>query len=187
MPNRFRVYQCVIMSLSNVCLIIDFDGFFVNKKFYVREMGFYSLTKNVCGSYRFKLNHLVKKLTDKDWKCIRYCSKYIHGLSFRKLPGEQDIFNLNFLTALVRIEYEQSKRQNKFLVAFKGGHVEKDLLQKMGYPYVNLENFGCPKFDFLPWPEVPDCGYHKKLKKGETVHCPQVECVAFAEWVKENL
>ena len=31
------------------------------------------------------------------------------------------------------------------VVAYKGGHVEKDLLNKLNIPCLNLETWGCPK------------------------------------------
>lgn len=179
------------MSLANVCLVIDFDGFFIQKKFHVREMGFASLTTEFKGSYRFKLDHLADRATDKDWRTIRYCTNYIHGLSLKSLPGEKNPFDEEFLKILLKLEYKEAKTAEKYLVAFKGGHVERDVLEELEIPYVNLEDFGCPKFDCLEHflkPVVKDCGYHKKLRnEGATAHCPRIECFFFAEWVKNEL
>ena len=36
------------------------------------------------------------------------------------------------------------------VVAYKGGTLEKKLLIQLQIPYVNLEDFGCPKFEYLP-------------------------------------
>ena len=40
-------------------------------------------------------------------------------------------------------------------IAYKGGHYEKDLLNSLSIPAVNLESFGCPKaeklFDQIIW------------------------------------
>ena len=33
------------------------------------------------------------------------------------------------------------------MVAYKGGHVEKDLLNKLNIPYLDLETWGCPKYE----------------------------------------
>ena len=47
-------------------------------------------------------------------------------------------------------------------IAYKGGHYEKDLLKHIHVPSINLEDFGCPKaeflFDQLVWLET--CGNH---------------------------
>lgn len=178
------------MSLSDVCLIIDFDGFFINKKFHVREMGFISLTSPWDrGCYRFSLGHLAEQATHKDWKTINHCTKFIHGLTLERWPGE-DVYSDQSLKLIVQEEYRKAATDEKYLVAYKGGHVEKDILEELDIPCVNLENFGCPKFEHLRHPlksVVRDCGYHKKLKNGDTAHCARVECFFFSEWVNDQL
>lgn len=178
------------MSPSNVCLVIDFDGFHLDKKFHVREMGFTSLTSDYKGCHRFKLDHLADRATPKDWKTIDYCTDRVHGLTLGSWPGEH-LFREETLRQLVQIEYEEARTFEKYLVAFKGGHVERDLLEELQIPHVDLEDFGCPKFDDLQHPMksmLKDCGYHRKLKRaGAVAHCAKVECFLFAEWVKGEL
>ena len=69
------------------------------------------------------------------------------------------------------------------LVAYKGGHFEKDLLRRVGIPSINLESSGCPKaevlFKDLGWVET--CGHH--LTPNAYHHCPKVEVEAFAMWL----
>ena len=33
------------------------------------------------------------------------------------------------------------------MVAYKGGHVEKDRLNKLNIPCLDLETWGCPKYE----------------------------------------
>lgn len=66
-------------------------------------------------------------------------------------------------------------------MGFKGGHVEKDLLLSLNIPYIDLEQWGCPKFDKLPRPLGLGCGCHANA---ETHHCPQLECEAFWTWTR---
>ena len=35
------------------------------------------------------------------------------------------------------------------MVAYKGGHIERDLLSQLDIPCVNVEEYGCPKVDDL--------------------------------------
>jgi hypothetical protein len=69
------------------------------------------------------------------------------------------------------------------LVAYKGGHFEKDLLHRVGIPSINLESSGFPKaellFKDLGWVET--CGHH--LTPNAYHHCPKVEVGAFAMWL----
>ena len=173
-----------IMSLSNVCLILDMDGFFINKKFHAREVGYVSLTENRSDSYRFKLNHLAVKLSEKDWKTVHYCRKYIHGLTLKCLPWEKNLHHVKNLRELLKNTYYTSKREDRNFVAYKGGRIEKDILDELGIPSINLEDFGCPKYEELPSPSVPDCGYHVHMN--ESIHCPIKECVAFSNWIKKH-
>ena len=172
------------MSLSQICMVMDMDGFHVLDKFYPREVAYVSLTENDwTESYRFKLNHLVPHLTEKNWKTVNFCKKYIHGLTFKSLPGERDLFHVENLETLVKNAYICSKRKERDLVAYKGGQVEKELLKKLDIPSINLEDYGCPKYDNLPEPDVKDCGFHIAKK----LHCPKKECTAFATWIKKQI
>ena len=73
------------------------------------------------------------------------------------------------------------------MIAYKGGHIEKDILDNMGLPSVDLEEFGCPKVDSLwssHYSPGRSCGHHKqdhrqprrvvsgvhlKIEKGENI------------------
>ena len=49
------------------------------------------------------------------------------------------------------------------MVAYKGGHVEKDLLKKLNIPSLALETWGCPKYEQLKQTIVEplaSCGFH---------------------------
>lgn len=181
-------------SLRDICIVFDFDGFHVSGKFYPREVGFCSLTaprRN--GSYRFRLDSLVPLMTEQDWKTARVCTKYIHGMSFRRRPRERGLFELDDLYRLVLDAYRESSVRGgrKIIAAYKGGRVERDLLERLDIPCVNLEDFGCPKFEklvhYLP-ARARDCGHHFGLKNpSAVVHCPRLETLAFAEWVNTNV
>jgi len=76
------------------------------------------------------------------------------------------------------------------LIAYKGGHLEKDLLDKMGLPSVNLEDFGCPKADSLRsshYPPGKACGFHKEHVCTTFIHCPKQETYLFFQWLKNKL
>ena len=75
------------------------------------------------------------------------------------------------------------------LVAYKGGHLEKDLLDKMGLPSINLEEFGCPKADSLwssHYPPGKGCGHHKE-HTFKFIHCPKQETFLFFQWLQNQL
>ena len=52
--------------------------------------------------------------------------------------------------------------------------MERDLLKKLDIPSVNLEEFGCPKFEHLTascFEAVEGCGFHVRPS-----HCAMAEC-----------
>ena len=59
--------------------------------------------------------------------------------------------------------YKQFKIKGRTVVACKGGHVEKDLLDKLDIPNINLETWGCLNYEQLKQTIVeplPSCGFH---------------------------
>lgn len=177
-------------DLRSICLIIDLDGFqikYPEKKFYVREFGYASLTKNYVDSFRFNLTKYYKSLSEVDRKSVWYSTYLVHGLPFKPWkedPEEKDTQPHTELNDIILKIYNNHKTFDKKIVAYKGGNYEKDILKKLHIPHLNLEAYGCPKFENLPTPEINDCGFHLSMDKA---HCPKVECAAFAEWTRKKM
>ena len=51
---------------------------------------------------------------------------------------------------------QQQSNKRRPVVAYKGGHYEKDLLSVLHIPHCNLETWGCPKIEEVAtsFPEV---------------------------------
>ena len=67
------------------------------------------------------------------------------------------------------------------LIGYKGGHVERGFLKKLAIPSVDLEEFGCPKFEHLMasgFDPVEGCGFHVRPS-----HCAMVECEVLFSWL----
>lgn len=170
-----------MIELKNVCLIIDFEGFFVNGRFHVREMGYFSLTDEENASYLFNLKKITRIITRKERYTADWCTMNKHGLTIVSAPFEKDLFVEDNLIQLVKNCYVRSKKATKDIVGYKGGNVEEQLLNELGIKHLNLEDYGCPKFEHLPPLENEiDCGHHVIKNK----HCAKVKCKAFAKWVK---
>lgn len=187
--------------MDRICGVIDVDGFSLNKDtFYTRELGYVALTRNekdvVSYSFRFNLSPFVSRLQPADWTTILYCKRFVHGLSFRPLPHEKHILPYTRLREKIVQCYNESKTEERPIVAYKGGNFEKRLLANENIPSLDLEKYGCPLFDNLPLSTtasmVRDCGYHRpvtcrKTQSPKRAHCPLVECVAFANWIRHNV
>ena len=75
---------------------------------------------------------------------------------------------------------------NADLVAYKGGDIERNLLNNMGVRCINLEILGCPKYvDLLTkYGFVSECcSFHMT----DTYHCSRHEVKVFMHFVKDLL
>ena len=151
-------------------------------KFYARELGY----ANYLGGFGQHFHDMPMKYTDllpSQVKQVVYVTRRIHGLSLTPTHFEnakpQDQLPLD-VTNL----YKQYKTNQKTVVAYKGGHIEKDLMNKLDFPSVNLEEFCCPKVEELIQmgcgQEVWDCGHH--MGTG-IAHCSVAECRILQEWI----
>lgn len=170
------------MELKQCCMVIDFDGFYINKNFFPRELGCASLTKkDKYYSYRFDLRSITPN--ENEIKHINYCTQNIHGLPFYPSKTETT-YSLESLEEIIKNMYYENKTNEQYIIGYKGGNIENKILNNLKLPNVNLERFGCPKYDDLPKPNVNDCGYHINLNRKRKIHCPKQECFAFTHWLK---
>lgn len=164
--------------MDNITGVIDMDGFTINKIFYCKELACIRKGQTYATSTLFDLGLQWKDLSEKDKKAARFVERYIHKIRFTSPPNQPTV-PLFRLPDIVKEFFSEPDA----LVAYKGGHFEKDLLRRVGIPSINLESSGCPKaellFKDLGWVET--CGHH--LTPNAYHHCPKVEVEAFAMWL----
>ena len=169
--------------MNNIVGILDMDGFTVNKKFLCRELGVISTTEETATSYHFDIGIDWSDLSPKDKKTCAYVRRHIIKLPLTARRGSLPLSNLK---AIVNDFYDSVKKTEKSVLAYKGGCVEKNMLNELKIPAVNLESFACPKaerlFGKLPW--ITTCGQHDGTDPHK--HCPKTEVEAYAAWFKEN-
>lgn len=161
--------------MNRVCCIIDMEGFqLVGRRFLVRELGFIGVNSHSADSIAFDLSPYEKLLNNHDRKTMDYVTKNISGLPFHPSVGEETV-PLTLLSSKVTAIHHLYRNQNKDLLAFKGGNIERNFLRRLNIPYLDLQDYGCPKFDELKKDRIfKTCGYHTD----ETLHCPQAEVTA---------
>ena len=83
--------------------------------------------------------------------------------------------------------YDEVKRSESSVIAYKGGHIERDLLAKLHVPSLNLECFGCPKardlINQMIWVET--CGNYTTCDAH--LRSPKIEVEAFGQWLESFL
>ena len=171
-----------VKALERICLYIDMEGFFL-PKFHVRELG-YANYLGGSGSKHYWMPMLYTDLVPSQQRQANFVTRRIHGLPFTPThfedaqPQEQLVQDVTDL-------YQLYMTPEKPTIAYKGGHIEKDLLKELELgPFVDLEDFGCPKVVDLIHAgltqEVWDCGLHQG---NGAAHCAMAECQIVRDWV----
>ena len=180
-PAHFRCFPAPVHieePLRHVCLIIDLDGFMVSKRFMAREIG-WSTIHGVAKSIHFELPMPYACLSPQNKKTVNYVRDHVHALPFDSRPEEYAV-DLELLKYVVQSLYNNHRTAHQWVVAFKGGHVEKDLLRELKIPFVNLVDYNCPKVkDLLTegFRPILDCGHHLHSH----THLPQSRMQLFWE------
>ena len=124
-------------------------------------------------------------LSEKDMESAVYVRNRIHKLPFGVPRGVQ-ARPLHDLGEIICSSYDLVRISDGSLVAYKGGQIERDLLEGLDIPSINLESLGCLKacdlFDDMIWLET--CGNHTVINA--YAHCAKVEVEAFGQWVENQ-
>ena len=165
-------------------MILDLEGFFIQGHFHTREMGWCSVhTPHRYGSYHYAPTLAFHTLATKDKTTVHYVQRHIHGLSY--YPPADQAKSVSSLETDLQALYNQFMAPDCPYVAYKGGTVEKTLLDRLNIPCWNLELLGCPKFEQLSrLKTVSSCGQHRHVFKH---HCPVVETYHFVQWLRCQL
>ena len=167
--------------MDQVGLILDIDGFRLSSgQFLVRELGWCTI-KGENDSQHFYSPLRYKDLSYKDRRTVNYIYRHVRGLRFEANYREAALPQRD-VVGVIRALYKGG------IIAYKGGQIEKELLDKLGLPSVNLEDFGCPKADKLwssHYPPGKSCGHHK-IDTMKFIHCPKQETFLFFQWLKET-
>ena len=105
----------------------------------------------------------------KDKKTANFAKHNIHRLTDQPLYRER-AYAQDQVNNVLRRLYNQYKTRERSVVAYKGGHVEKDLLDKL-----DIRNLGLPKYERLKQTIVEpfsNCGFHFN---DNIYHCPMTE------------
>ena len=171
--------------MEQIVGVIDMDGFVINKTFYCKELGVLKVGKDEGDSYLFDIGIRWHDLTSQQQKHCMFLTRNIHKPP-SGVPRGTNPIPLSNLNSIVKCFYDSVKLNNLSSIAYKGGHFERDLLQRLQIPSVNLEDFGCPKAEFLSdglvWLET--CGHH--LGTHAYQHCPKVDVEAFGKWLRRQ-
>ena len=79
--SNMKVFQ------DSLCLILDLEGFFINKTFHARELGYFTWNQEH-GRHAFFVSVLYKTLCDKDKRKVNFVISKIHGFAYQPSQTE---------------------------------------------------------------------------------------------------
>ena len=167
--------------MNEICCCLDVDGFRVQGQFEVREVGWCDWERKRVGCFHYRPSIPHANLNNRDRRSVAYVKKHVTGLPYYPGPKERDVHVQDQVKDDIVDIWRLCKTPQAYAVAYKGGHVERDLLEDLRIPSVNLETLGCPKYEQCT-PLSFDCGCH-----GQTPHhCSMSECYAFMTWLNTD-
>ena len=162
--------------VNRITHVMDCEAYTIAKdKVYLREVSFYRVRdKKVC-SFQIYMPDLY--LNPKN---VYYQIKYIHGLPLVHRKYNNDFLQYYEMFQVLCEEFMTSGD----LVGYKGGTIERNLLNKLGTKGINIELLGCDKYANLITKygvEPERCKYHNS---GD-YHCSRHEVEIFARYLEE--
>lgn len=166
-PEAMRTLtDCVLYdasALHNITHIIDIDGFYVNKHFFPKEICLLSVDNDDALRIDVRLPMSFNELTHKQRSQVCYVTKFVHGLYWTNdidtsgFKAERMLYDAKNVPTIIRAalrEYADRRRSflepdPQVLVAYKGGTLERNMLVAAGIPCIDLEVYGCPRFETL--------------------------------------
>ena len=125
----------------DIVFAIDAQGFFINRKFYPRELAI----KGVTCQAHFEFDLFGIGLNDIDRNSANYCYKYIHGIPYFCSKVASSIPVCLFENIIVHF-YNKFKTKHRYYVACKNCQL-RSILEKLKIPVKNLARFNALKQD----------------------------------------
>lgn len=172
-PEAMRTLtDCVLYdasALHNITHIIDIDGFYVNKHFYPKEICLLGVDNDDALRIDVRLPMSFNDLTHKQRSQVCYVTKFVHGLYWTNdidmsgFKAERMLYDAKNIPTIIRAalrDYADRRRSflepdPQVLVAYKGGTLERNILVAAGIPCIDLEVYGCPRFETLIQHNMP--------------------------------
>lgn len=187
--------------LDKVCGILDVEAFQHKKLLIYREFAFAPFDGNELSDEKLFLgpdilhhnvspNQIPPPEARDIWYTIRTLKYKIHGLDLFPDEPSELCCPQEAVKWLILGWYEAFACNQRYMIAFKGGNLERDLLDWLNIPFVNLEEFGCPSFHTIPPEErkqfTISCGQHHYAPRGED-HCSMKETSFYRFWTYQQL
>ena len=167
--------------MNEICCCLDVDGFRVQGRIEVRELGWCDWELKRVGCFHYRPSVPYSSLNSNDRRAVWNVQRRVTGLSYYPGPKERNVRTQDQVKDDIVSIWRQCQSPLGWVVAYKGGRLERDLLEELRIPCVNLETLGCPKYEQCT-PLSLDCGCHGQSPH----HCSMSECYAFMLWLNTD-
>ena len=127
---------------DRLCLVIDLEGFFVQKKFQVREIRYYSWNEQF-GRHAFFQPATLKDLSHKDKKTVKFAKHKIHGLTYQ--PRYQERAYEHDQADIVLLRVQPIQNRGKDCGSLQRRTCRKRLVKQTEYSLSRFRNLGLPQ------------------------------------------
>ena len=184
-------------KLEQICGVLDIKAFQHKQTLFYREFAYSPISlvdpNENCSEF---FHHSVKppfipSLMDRElWKTFNTLKYKITGLDLIPRADGESVTQSAVQWILLGW-YDATRTTERFIVGYKGGKLEKDLLTFMSIPCVNLETFKCPRLknvnsSTLEKYKFIHCGQHFNSPDGD-LHCSMKETVFYKDWIISKL
>lgn len=188
--------------MEKVCAVLDIEAFQHKKLLFYRELAFAPIEERSFTSVNF-LDHpvfhysvnpkFIPPAQDRElWRTFSFIKYKTSGLDLFPDSEAESIpqDSVQWITyALYHYAITKSLSSERCVVAYKGGHLERDLLNWLNIPSLNLEDYNIPTFHSICEEEklqFSDCGEHRYSKNGPN-HCAMKEAAYYRLWLQRQV
>jgi hypothetical protein len=159
--------------MSEYYIVIDFEGFKLpNHGFIIIEFAYVDVQSNESMCYYFK-SPSIHAFKESEIKVCTWLTKHIDKINWN--IGEIDFKDFTNI-----INYLTSRENTTFLIK---GKEKTDFINQLTQRHViNIESFGCPKFQNLQYPRQL-CGH---TLHQNSHHCALKKAIAFTYWFRNE-
>jgi hypothetical protein len=194
------------ITAADICAIVDFEAFQHNDCKYIREIGWINFNSSEPINIHVNIpkNEFLQRLSDpRIRRTFEYVRNKVHGLSYFPAFGMKTIMSSQ-IEMMINMLYTSAKTSKRYIVGYKGGLLEKEVLESLNIPCVNLE-ICFPSLPAahkyiplggsmasLPAIKKNFCGFHGYIQGGNgeyhhinytQFHCASTDVKFYRDWI----
>lgn len=160
------------ITLVRLTHILDLDGFILEDGFRCKEMALIEVGSGRLLFEHYRLDKRFQDLSPREQSSVQYVTNAVHGLPYINTKYD-NLDQAHLLESVLFAIRSGPYALADVVVGYKGGHLERSLLDELQIQSVNMELLNCPRFNTL----LDSMQSDKHLRTGYSndiaaIHCP---------------